>query len=64
MSEGQLALAMEFKSQAGKSIGNNVNNRSEEAVGSATDIWMAYREGRFGSPLLPFWATSSSGRSR
>lgn len=48
ISEGQLVLAMEFKSQAGKSIGNNVNNRSEEAVGSAKDLWIAYREGRFG----------------
>lgn len=48
ISEGQLVLAMEFKSQAGKSIGNNVNNRSEEALGSAKDLWTAYREGRFG----------------
>jgi hypothetical protein len=48
VSGGQLVLAMEFKSQAGKSIGNNVNNRSEEAVGSAKDLWTAYREGRFG----------------
>ena len=48
VSEGQLVLAMEFKSQAGKSIGNNVNNRSEEALGSAKDLWTAYREGRFG----------------
>ncbi len=48
VSEGQLVLAMEFKSQAGESIGNNVNNRSEEAVGSAQDLWTAYREGRFG----------------
>jgi len=48
ISEGQLVLAMEFKSQAGKSIGNNVNNRSEEAIGSAKDLWTAYREGRFG----------------
>lgn len=48
VSEGQLVLAMEFKSQAGASIGNNVNNRSEEAVGSAKDLWTAYREGRFG----------------
>ena len=49
ISEGQLVLAMEFKSQAGKSIGNNVNNRSEEALGSARDLWTAYREGRFGN---------------
>ena len=48
ISEGHLVLAMEFKSQAGKSIGNNVNNRSEEAVGCAKDLWTAYREGRFG----------------
>ena len=48
ISDERLVLAMEFKSQAGKSIGNNVNNRSEEAVGSARDLWTAYREGRFG----------------
>ena len=54
VSENQLVLAMEFKSQAGKSIGNNVNNRSEEAVGSAKDIWIAYRERRFGNSPAPF----------
>jgi hypothetical protein len=54
VSESQLVLAMEFKSQAGKSIGNNVNNRSEEAVGSAKDIWTAFREGRFGKSPTPF----------
>ncbi len=54
VSKGQLVLAMEFKSQAGKSIGNNVNNRSEEAVGSAKDIWTAFREGRFGNAPSPF----------
>lgn len=54
VSEGQLVIAMEFKSQAGKSIGNNVNNRAEEAVGSAKDIWTAFREGRFGNSPAPF----------
>jgi hypothetical protein len=54
VSEGQLVLAMEFKSQAGKSIGNNVNNRAEEAVGSAKDIWTAFREGRFVNSPTPF----------
>ena len=53
VSEGQLVLAMEFKSQAGKSIGNNVNNRSEEALGSAKDLWVAYREGRLGEGAPP-----------
>jgi hypothetical protein len=54
VSQDHLVLAMEFKSQAGKSIGNNVNNRSEEAVGSAKDIWTAFREGRFGTSPAPF----------
>ena len=48
VSGGRLVLAMELKSQAGKSIGNNMNNRVEEAVGSAEDLWTAYREGRLG----------------
>lgn len=43
---GQLIAAMEFKSQVG-SFGNNFNNRAEESLGSATDIWTAYREGTF-----------------
>jgi hypothetical protein len=47
--EDQLAAAIEFKSQVGPSFGNNFNNRAEEAIGSASDVWMAYREGRFGS---------------
>ena len=54
VSEGQLVTAMEFKSQVGPSFGNNFNNRSEEAIGSATDIWVAYREGRFGKYPAPF----------
>jgi Restriction endonuclease XhoI len=44
-----LAAAIEFKSQVGPSFGNNYNNRTEEAVGNAVDIWTAYREGRFGT---------------
>lgn len=43
----QLVAAVEFKSQVGPSFGNNFNNRTEEALGSATDIWAAYREGAF-----------------
>jgi hypothetical protein len=54
VSEGQLVTAMEFKSQVGPSFGNNFNNRCEEAIGSATDIWVAYREGRFGKAPPPF----------
>ncbi|MDT8069514.1 MAG: PaeR7I family type II restriction endonuclease [Terriglobia bacterium] len=54
VSGGQLVTAMEFKSQVGPSFGNNFNNRSEEAIGSATDIWVAFREGRFGKTPAPF----------
>lgn len=44
-----LVAAIEFKSQVGPSFGNNYNNRAEEAIGNATDIWTAYREGLFGA---------------
>jgi hypothetical protein len=54
IAEGKLVLAMEFKSQVGPSFGNNFNNRSEEAIGSASDVWVAYREGRFGKGPAPF----------
>ena len=48
--DGHLLACIEFKSQVG-SFGNNFNNRTEEAIGSATDLWTAYREGAFeGSP--------------
>ena len=45
--EGRLIAALEFKSQVG-SFGNNFNNRTEEAIGTAHDLWVAYREGAFG----------------
>lgn len=47
--DGSLAAAIEFKSQVGPSFGNNFNNRAEEAIGSASDVWVAFREGRFGN---------------
>lgn len=46
--EGTLLAAMEFKSQRGPSFGNNFNNRTEEAIGTAHDLATAYREGAFG----------------
>jgi hypothetical protein len=52
--EGELIAAIEFKSQIGPSFGNNFNNRTEEALGSATDIWAAYREGAFKPSSRPF----------
>ena len=45
---GEFVAALEFKSQVGPSFGNNFNNRSEEAIGTAHDLWTAYREGAFG----------------
>jgi hypothetical protein len=45
--EGNLLASIEFKSQVGPSFGNNYNNRTEEAIGNATDLWTAYREGAF-----------------
>lgn len=48
-----LVAAVEFKSQIG-SFGNNFNNRCEEALGSATDIWTAYREGAFSPSERPW----------
>jgi hypothetical protein len=55
VSDGRLVAAMEFKSQRGPSFGNNFNNRSEEAIGTAKDLWIAYREGAFGKDSLRPW---------
>jgi hypothetical protein len=52
--EGSLVAAIEFKSQVGPSFGNNFNNRAEEAIGTANDLWIAYREGAFGEKLRPW----------
>ncbi len=53
ISEGELIAGIEFKSQVG-SFGNNYNNRTEEAIGSATDIWAAFREGAFRPSARPW----------
>jgi len=50
----ELIIAVEFKSQVGPSFGNNFNNRTEEAMGSALDLWTAYREGVFGTQNAPW----------
>ena len=47
--QGHLVAAIELKSQVGPSFGNNFNNRTEEAIGNAVDVWRAYEEGTFGS---------------
>lgn len=52
--EQRLIAAIELKSQVGPSFGNNFNNRTEEAIGTAHDIWTAYRENAFGKQPRPF----------
>ena len=42
----RLLAVWEFKSQVG-SFGNNFNNRSEEAIGAAADLWVASHHGAF-----------------
>ena len=54
LNEGRLVAAIEMKSQVGPSFGNNFNNRTEEAIGTAHDLWTAYREGAFGKQPRPF----------
>lgn len=49
----RLVAAVELKSQVG-SFGNNFNNRTEEAIGTAHDLWTAYREGAFKNQPKPF----------
>lgn len=53
VADGNLLASIEFKSHTG-SFGNNVNNRVEEALGNATDLWTAYREGAFKESQRPW----------
>ncbi|MFO1226528.1 PaeR7I family type II restriction endonuclease [Roseateles sp.] len=53
MNNQRLIAALEFKSQVG-SFGNNYNNRTEEAIGTAQCLWTAYREGGLGDSPKPF----------
>lgn len=54
INEGRLIAAIELKSQVGPSFGNNFNNRAEEAIGTAHDFAVAYREGALGKQNPPF----------
>jgi len=49
----KLIAVIELKSQVG-SFGNNFNNRTEEALGSAVDLWTAYRENAFQHQIAPW----------
>jgi len=50
----KLVAAIEAKSQVGPSFGNNFNNRTEEAMGSALDFWTAFRERAYLDSPQPF----------
>jgi hypothetical protein len=50
----KLIAAIEAKSQVGPSFGNNFNNRTEEAMGSALDLWTAFRERAYLASPQPF----------
>lgn len=53
----RLIAAFEFKSQVG-SFGNNFNNRSEEVIGAAADLWVAHHHGAYSDePPDPSGAT-------
>lgn len=54
--EDILVAAVECKSQNGPSFGNNFNNRTEEAIGNAVDLWRSYEAGFVGAvkPWLGF----------
>lgn len=54
VAENRLIAVIEAKSQVGPSFGNNFNNRTEEAMGSALDLWTAYREGAFSTSPQPW----------
>ncbi len=49
-----LIATIEAKSQVGPSFGNNFNNRIEEAMGSALDLWTAFRERAYLESPQPF----------
>ncbi len=52
--EDELVAAVEFKSIQG-SYGNNLNNRSEEAIGNARDLLTAYGHGLLPKNARPPW---------
>jgi len=51
--QGRLVAALELKSHVGPAF-RNFNNRCEEVLGTATDLWTAFREGAFRESPRPF----------
>ncbi len=54
VSDGELQAVVELKAQVGPSFGNNANNRAEEALGNAVDLWTAYRDGAYSANPAPW----------
>jgi hypothetical protein len=52
--KGQLVAALEAKSQVGPSFENSFNNCTDAAIGSALDLWAAYRQQAFGPGVRPW----------
>lgn len=49
----KLIAVVELKSQIG-SYSNNFNNRAEETIGSAVDLWTAFRKNQFPGQAAPW----------
>ena len=56
----RLLGVFEFKSQVG-SFGNNFNNRSEEVIGAAADLWVAHHHGAYSGLACGCIAVQESG---
>jgi len=51
---GILVAALELKGLGAKSVGNNFNNRTEEAIGNATDLWLLHDRSNAFGPVRPW----------
>lgn len=54
MVQNRVAGIIELKSMAGPSGGKNFNNRTDEALGQAMDVWTAVERGLIDTPLRPW----------
>ena len=52
--EGRVLAIIELKSIVGNNPGQNFNNRTDEALGQAMDVWTAVERGIIDSPLRPW----------
>lgn len=52
--EGRVLVIIELKSIVGTNPGQNFNNRTDEALGQALDVWKAVERGIIDSPLRPW----------